>query len=326
MATYEVSTWSELVTELSTNRSETKTIKLVDDIDCNGVAPQGIDTTINCYCSHTYPVTIDGEYEENGITKRHEIRNLRTNVTSPVSIFKLVPNNSSVFEIKIKGIDFINLIFLDVNFFDMVASWSSQNNHIYLENCRFVGKRNKPFVVRYGWQNNNNTIELESCFFNIPYLSANPNKNDVPLFGDWFNSNNNNLLIFANFCHFRSNYDNWTVTGAETPLQFIKLNGCYVDGVIVGQTNLQIAAYDYESAMQNVIDADIFLKQPQSSTSPTIYAPKGIWRNDVKKWDDTTVMVETTNGNASAIPCTPAEMISPSVLAAKGFDVVVPNT
>lgn len=326
MATYEVSTWAELITELSTNRSESKTIKLITDIDCNNEIPTGVATTIVCYCSHTYPVTIDGSYSENGVIKNHVIRNLRTDVVTPVSIFKLTPNNDSVFEIKFKNIDFINLIFLDVNFFSIVASYLTSNNHIYFEKCRFVGKRNRPFVVRYGWNGSNDTIEMNSCFFNIPYKSTTPNKDDVPLFGDWFpTSATTNYSIFANFCRFRSNYDNWSNANTVTPLQFIKMSGCYVDGDIVGESSITIGKYDYDSSIQNVIDANLWVKTGTAGSSISVYAPKGIYKNQIRKWGDESTSYVDSKQYAGSISVSPSDMTNPQALYDAGFDIVVPE-
>ena len=47
MATYEVSTWAELVARMADTTLETRTIKLTADIDCNDSIPEGVASTIN---------------------------------------------------------------------------------------------------------------------------------------------------------------------------------------------------------------------------------------------------------------------------------------
>ena len=50
MATYEVSTWTELVEALETinESTESQTIKITADIDCNDEIPEGVASTIVC--------------------------------------------------------------------------------------------------------------------------------------------------------------------------------------------------------------------------------------------------------------------------------------
>ena len=332
MATYEVSTWAELVSELSTSRAEAKTIKLVADIDCNDEIPLGVASTITCYCSLTHPVVLDGSYIEDGVTKNHAIRNLRTHVTNPVILFSIsVRDSSKNFRFTFKNIDFINLILQKAYFMTMVNQdwYSSSNSRIIFDNCRIVGRRDKPFTEKYGWRDSSNQIVLNSCFFNIPYMSATPTTADVPLFGDWYiTDSSTNRLIYANFCWFRSNYDGWAIDNGSsmTILQFIKLNGCYVDGEIVGSNELvlstQNSQYSYNSAIQNVVDADIRLIR--GSNSANMYMPKGVWKNDVRSYSDPSVVYTTVNRNSNAIPESPEDMKNPAKLYADGFDIVVP--
>ena len=85
MATIEVSTWAQLRSAI-TSAVAGDVIKLIADIDCNDEIPEGVTSTIQTIDSTWF--TITGEYTENDVVKRHEIRNLRTRATSPVTIFK----------------------------------------------------------------------------------------------------------------------------------------------------------------------------------------------------------------------------------------------
>ena len=116
--TVEVNTWEQLVTALSTNVPDIKTIKITSDIDCNYEIPLGVSETVVCYGSNAYPTTVDGSYTENGVIKNHVIRNLRTSVQNPVSIFGIMTNLSSgnkACRIVFKNIDFVNLILMGGN-------------------------------------------------------------------------------------------------------------------------------------------------------------------------------------------------------------------
>jgi hypothetical protein len=107
MATYEVSTWAQLRSAI-TSAVAGDVIKLIADIDCNDIIPEGVASTV------VFPigasVTIDGSYEEDNTIKNHEIRNLRTSVNSPVSIFKISRPGSSAITHTMKNIDFVNLV------------------------------------------------------------------------------------------------------------------------------------------------------------------------------------------------------------------------
>lgn len=320
MATYEASTWTELASELSTSRDEAKTIKLVADIDCNGEIPLGVASTIQITANNrAYSVTIDGSYVEDGVTKNHVIRNLRTHVISPVDIF--FPR---IEQTTIKNIDFVNLV-LDGGALSLPPDTGYiVNNRLYITNCRFVGRRNRNLISgrSLGGYDGNACI-LTSCFFNIPYLSDGVGNTYVPLIGDWYNGSNH--FVTANFCWFRSNYDGWTIdsNSSITILQYIKLNGCYVDGEIVGSDELTLSTqYSYNSTIQNVIDADIRLTQ--GSNGASMYMTKGIWRNDVRSYSDPSVIYTTENQNPTAIPESPEDMKNPAKLYADGFDIVVP--
>ena len=344
MATYEVSTWAELIARMSDTTAETRTIKLVADIECNDAVPLGPTSPINIIGSIERYCTIDGSYIKDGEIKNHVIRNLRTNVTSPVDIFDFRAHNpqsgvSTLFEIgvTIQNIDFINIVLDDAMMFRLTkASGSSgaSGNTVKFKNCSFVGRRNRYLIGAIN--SNANSLTFESCFFNIPYKPSGTSDTYVPLTADWSG------YAYANFCYFRESYNGWTVgtyesgmsTNPQTSTYNLKLNGCYIDGTIVGySSNICITKYySYNAAIQNVVDADLRAYNNSGSDTVNIFAPKGIYKtaennntNVVKKYGDDSVNCPISNQNASAIPEIPSRMISPADLYADGFDIVVPD-
>lgn len=344
MAIYEVSTWAELIARMADTTRETRTIKLTADIDCNDAVPFGPTSTIDiigsieCYC------TIDGSYTENGVTKNHVIRNLRTNVTSPVDIFNFRAHNpysgtSDLFKIgvTIQNIDFVNTVLNNASMFRLTryeyASGDSGNT-VKFKNCSFVGRRNRYLI---GTINTNaNSLTFESCFFNIPYKPSDTSNTYVPLNADWGG------YAYANYCRFRESYNGWTVgtyepgmsTNPQTSTYNLKLNGCYIDGTIVGySSNICITnQYTYYAPVQNVVDADLRAYNNSGSDTVSIFAPKGIYKTAangttpiVKKYNDDTVNCSISNQNESAIPEIPSKMTNPAQLAADGFDIIIPE-
>lgn len=342
MATYEVSTWAEFVAALSNDIAEAKTIKLIDDINCNDEIPEGVLSTINVYSSATYPVVVDGSYTEENETKNHVIRNLRTHVTSPVNIFNFYQPSSQSTGNKylntiFKNVDFINLILEGGAFVGVVNSGSSGGNYIQFNNCRFVGRRKNFLVNSTSFIGNGNGLIFTSCFFNIPFNPTGTENTYVPLNDVWTKGD-----VTANHCRFREYYNNWTIgdynpSSSRTPhtsTYNMNLNGCYIDGTIVGyRTAICISNYySYNATIQNVVDADLRVVNDSGSDTVNIYAPKGIYKtaennntNVVKKYGDDTVNYPISNQNTSAIPETPNRMISPSDLYTDGFDIVVPE-
>ena len=344
MATYEVSTWAELKAILSNSTAETRTVKLIADIDCNDEIPTGVASTIDVYSSRNNPLIIDGSYTEGNENKNHVIRNLRTAVTSPVNIFSLkffaVGGENTIPNVTFKNIDFINLI-LDGGMFigAFNVQWQTYGS-LKFTNCSFVGRRNQYLICGYSMGYEPNYLTFTSCFFNIPYKPSGTSNTYVPLNGEW--KKGDNYYATANYCRFREYYNGWTVglfipgntVSPQCSTHNLKLNGCYIDGTIVGAAgSLGITQlYSYNSTIQNVIDADLRSYGGSSSSAVSIYAPKGIYKtaadgttNVVKKYDDDTVNCPISNQNASAIPETPSRMISPSDLYSDGFDIVVPE-
>lgn len=343
MATYNVSTWPELIARMADTMLETRTIKLIADIDCNDEVPFGPTSSINIVGSMALYCTIDGSYTENGITKNHIIRNLRTNVTSPVDIFNFRAHNpqsgqSDLFQIgvTIQNIDFVNTVLNNASMFRLTRYeyGSGSGNTVKFKNCSFIGRRNRYLIGAIN--SNANSLTFESCFFNIPYKPSDTSNTYVPLTADWSG------YAYANYCRFRESYNGWTVgtydpgmsTNPQTSTYNLKLNGCYIDGTIVGySSNICITnQYSYDAAIQNVVDADLRAYNNSGSDTVNIFAPKGIYKtaennntNVVKKYGDDSVNCPISNQNVSAIPETPRRMTSPADLYADGFDIVVPE-
>lgn len=332
--TVEVSTWAELRTALSTSTQDTKTIKLIADIDCNDEIPTGVASTIYCYSSNGYRTTIDGSYVVNEETRNHVIRNLRTNASNPVDIFRIESNMSSGSNrgcgITFKNIDFINLILMGGA---LVGSYNDSligGRKLYFNNCRFVGKRNRMLLngkSDSGLSDDDTFIQLNSCFFNIPYFPTSTENTYVPLVGEWSGTR---CFVRAQYCWFRHSYNGWSITNNnnyQTYTRYMQMNGCYNDGEIVGANGLIVTQkYDYVAPIQNVVDCTI--KLLGAGTAPTITAPKGIWRDHVVDYNNpSTQYNDCVNGNSSlAIQVKPeSNMTSPTWLSEHGFDIIVPN-
>lgn len=342
MATYEVSTWSELIARMADTTLETRTIKLIADIDCNDEVPFGPTSSIDIVGSMALYCTIDGSYTENGVTKNHVIRNLRTNVTSPVDIFNFRAHNpqsgqSDRFKIgvTIQNIDFVNTVLNNARMFRLTKyEYGAGGNTVKFKNCSFVGRRNRYLIGAISIDEN--SLTFESCFFNIPYKPSDTSSTYVPLTADWSG------YAYANYCRFRESYNGWTIgtyepgisTNPQTSTYNLKLNGCYIDGTIVGHSsNICITKqYSYDAAIQNVVDADLRAYNNSGSETVSIFAPKGIYKTAangttpvVKKYNDDTVNCSISNQNTSAIPEIPSKMTNPTLLAADGFDIIIPE-
>lgn len=343
MATYEVSTWAELVSKLSQTTLESRTIKIIADIDCNDEIPTGVGSTIPIYNSGDYPVIIDGSYTENNVVKNHVIRNLRTNVTSPVGIFNLYRYSSQSSgnrntNVTFKNIDFINLILAGAPFINEVNSGVIFSNVLTFNKCRFVGRRDR-FLINCdgsGYNSGGNALTFTSCFFNIPYKPTGTDNTYVPLNRVIYSAS-----MIANYCWFRETYGGWNIgmfapTVSVSPhcsTHNLSLNGCYIDGIIVGyKDSIGITnSYSYNSTIQSVVDADLRSYGNDGSITVSIFAPKGIYKtaennntNVVKKYGDDSVNCPISNQNVSAIPESPEDMKNPAKLYADGFDIVVP--
>ena len=172
----------------------------------------------------------------------------------------------------------------------------------------------------------------------MPFKPTGTENTYVPLNDVWTRGD-----VIANYCRFREYYNGWTIgdynpsmsRAPHTSTYNMNLNGCYIDGTIVGfETAIVISNnYSYNATIQNVVDADLRVVNNNGSSTVRIYAPKGIYKtaennntNVVKKYGDDSVNCSISNQNASAIPEIPSRMTSPADLYADGFDIVVPET
>lgn len=334
--TVNVSTWSELVDAIQADYgSETQVnINITTDIDCNYEIPLGVETSIPPGSSQSRYMIISGAYVEDGVTKNHIIRNLRTHITNPVPIFMGPTGTASSSELprfQWHNVDFINLV-LDEAFY--TQDGNSYYGYLGFYNCRFVGRRTVYFFYHidgYDYLQ----VDLNSCFFNVQYIpsssSANSSRNALI-------NTANNTYIQAYFCWFRETYNGWTVyTGsgytnvASTYRAYMV--GCYSDGELVSAGTSGFSVTDrnnYSSTIQNVIDIDFKLIDRDISDTRTfsIYVPAGIYKNYYTKYGDDSVVYDNQyaikNGDY-AIPESPSDMKNPAKLYADGFNIIVPT-
>lgn len=332
MATIEVSTWAELAAAISSAASG-DTIKLIADIDCNDEIPEGVASTI---LLAMFKLTIDGGYVEDGVTKRHEIRNLRTSGSSPVSIFKIQASADGTYTNTIRNIDFVNLIldaplfetavqytyvYLQKSFFNIPYYGTTQQNialseiynssggismklNFYITNCRFTGKRTTK-LIRY------NTYATGLRFF-----------------------------VYADYCYIKTKY-----TGTYNPsydagkvyseLYNMSLNGCRIEGDIVGNAgdttyinfNLLGSTPSRTISMQNVYDVDFYISSAVPDRAVDFAAIKGLIKKPVKVWNDTTTTTYTNyNAKTDLIFATESQMQDIDWLIQHNFDIIPSNT
>lgn len=324
MATHEVSTWAQFRSAIDSAASG-DTIKFIADIDCNNEIPEGVASSI--IPDAMQGLTIDGSYQEGGVTKNHVIRNLRTNVVSPQAIFKWKFENSSTTKtFNIKNIDFINLI-LDAPLISHYTNGSS-NNQTVIRNCRFVGKRTDYF---YSPTNNRGGeyAYFYNCYFNMPYYGTSYAKSPLcTLDSDSFNP----IKTYAHYCRFKETYTGtWTPsTEAEAVCCSVSntwLNGCRVEGTIVnGYSPFFHTSSVTDSGtptMQNVYDVDFKLTN-NDSNSVAIRAFKGVVKIPVRKYSDNTPY-GVANYSTGVIPATESQMKDTDWLIQNNFDVVPSN-
>ncbi len=316
MATHEVSTWAELAEAIRT-ASSGDIIQLTADIDCNDEIPEGVSSTIPSY-EVTGTRTITGEYIENGVTKRHVIKNLRTSTTSPVAIFRMNGYYNST--TNVQGIDFLNLI-LAAPLIE-VAETGSAYHTMNIRNCRFTGKRTDYFVYLYS----NTYLYIYNCYFNIYYNGNNETK--VPLcyldtIGRGYMSN----------CRIRE-----TFTGTYTPSSTdgvatcsvfpMRLSGCRVEGEVVSgkypRYHHSTALSNYTPGSQNVYDVDFKLTN-NTDTSVPLYAFKGVVKIPIRKKDAETTTYEISSASTGVIQATESQMQDTDWLIQNGFDIVPSN-
>ena len=334
MATYEVSTWAELVNAANTARSGGDIIKLVAEIDCNDEIPTGVTSTVEIW---QVSITIDGSYTENGVTKNHVIRNLRTNITSPQPIFKFVFNNSSITH-RVKNIDFINLI-LSAPLFQ-VKDYYLATHYFYVQNCRFTGKRYDYLISRLAGQTSGaqGFVQnyLQYSYFNVPYYGTSENK--VRLCQNYYQSGSGYFYCYADSCRIKASYNETYTPTYDTGLvkseiTNVSLNGCRIEGDIVGcdadvsYININFGVRpDRTISIQNVYDVDFYMKSISGSKNIEFNGCKGLVKRPVKDWETKTQEYNTYNLYTDYIFATESQMKDTDWLIENGFDVIPSNT
>lgn len=316
MATIEVSTWAELAQAIRTAAAG-DTIKLIADIDCNKEIPEGVTSTIQSY-EVNGTRTITGEYTENGVTKRHVIKNLRTSTTSPVAIIRMKGYYNST--TNIQGIDFLNLILAAPLI--QVSETGSDYHTMNIRNCRFTGKRTDYLLYLYS----STYLYMYKCYFNVYYNGNNETK--VPLcyldtIGRGYMSN----------CRIRE-----TFTGTYTPSSTdgvatcgvfnMRLSGCRVEGEVVSgkypRYHHTDALSNYTPGSQNVYDVDFKLTN-DTDTSVPLYAFKGVVKVPIRKKDAETTTYTISSASSGVILADESQMQDVDWLTQNGFDIVPSN-
>lgn len=288
MATVEVATWGELVEAAAT--SGVDTIMITQDIDCNDEIPLGVESSIDLAYK-----TLDGQ--------GHTIRNLRTHVDNPVSIFV----GGRMF---LTNIDFINLI---VNNAYLMEN-NGYNNFITADHCRFVGRRNHTLID--AGDTSPFGCYLQYSYFNIPCSGS----------ADELISGRAGATLMG-FCWVRDTNDGRFADNAINNKAVMQ--GCYFDGDLIlnsGQTTVEFGGNNssFSPSVQNVYDLDIRATADVSSDEFTFNFYYGLVKNQVRSMDRSEIYTPIITPASGVILATPEEMTSPQALYNKGFDIVVP--
>ena len=327
MAIKEVSTWAGLVTALN-GFSTGDIIKLTADINLNTEYPQGVDSCAFDQSGYEgSAVTIDGD--------GHAIINLRTRLSSPVSIFTKT-GTGNYLTVNFKNIDFVNLILAGASLVSLTS-----NDTMIFQNCRFVGSRSGAAYLI----NNNTNVTLTTCYIDMPWAGAGQtNLSYTSLIPKALSAATTSV---ANYCWFREKYTGWTYASAYQyntndrffSFSFFKINGCYIDGsMTIPKTDQQIitamlyflSSYNtnaYTASAQNVFDVDI--TAPVNVTNVFYNNLTGLCKMSIK--DSSGNYIAKSNytpwGNSHAYPilATPDQMKDAQALSDLGFDIVVPS-
>lgn len=319
MATIEVSTWAQLVAAINAMR-QGDIIKLVADIDCNDEIPEGVTSTINRTAAY---FKLDGEYTENGVTKRHVIKNLKNN---SVTIFKIITDMYTD-NMTIKGIDFINLM-LSAPLLESYNNASGNNNNILIQNCRFTGKRTDHLIkVSRESTSCKSTFNFQRCYCNIPYNGNALNK--LPLISLYADG-----IGYMSNCRIRETFINTytpsSTDGDTTCSVFnMRLSGCRVEGEVVSgkypRYHSDATMNGYTPGSQNVYDVDFKLTN-DTDTSVPLYAFKGVVKVPIRKKDDKSTTYTISSASTGVIQATESQMQDTDWLIQQGFDIVPSNT
>lgn len=320
MATIEVSTWAELVSAIS-SAANGDTIQLTADIDCNNEIPEGVSSTIQPMKGGRRNITITGEYTDGGVTKRHEIKNLRTSTSSAVTIFKFIGESNYSTTTTIKGIDFLNLI-LNASFIDISKDGINYTHILNIRNCRFTGKRTDYLVNLHS----DTRLNIYNSYINIPYFGSTLAKRTL-------NYTYRAGSGYMDSCRIRE-----TFTGTYTPSSAdddatcsvfnMRLSGCRVEGEVVGgkyaRYHADTVISGYTPSAQNVYDVDFKLTN-DIDTSVPLYAFKGVVKVPIRKKDAETTTYEISNASTGVILADESQMKDANWLTQQGFDIVPSN-
>lgn len=320
MATIEVSTWAELASAIRSAASN-DTIQLTADIDCNNEIPEGVSSTIQPTNSSTRNITITGEYTDGGVTKRHEIKNLRTSTSSAVTIFKFIGVGNYSSTTTIKGIDFLNLI-LNASFIDISQDGISYTHILNIRNCRFTGKRTDYLVNLHS----NSRLNIYNSYINIPYFGSTLAKRTLNYIYSAGSGYMNSCRIREMFT---GTYTPSSADGDATCSVFnMRLSGCRVEGEVVGGKYARYHADNvisgYTPSMQNVYDVDFKLTN-DTDTSVPLYAFKGVVKVPIRKKDAETTTYEISSASTGVILADESQMQDTNWLIQHGFDIVPSN-
>lgn len=346
MAIKEVSTWAGLVTALN-GFSTGDIIKLTADINLNTEYPQGVDSCAFDQSGYEgSAVTIDGD--------GHAIINLRTRLSSPVSIFTKT-GTGNYLTVNFKNIDFVNLILTGASLVSLTS-----NDTMIFQNCRFVGSRSGAAYLI----NNNTNVTLTTCYIDMPWAGAGQTNLS---YTSLIPKSTSNVTAVANYCWFREKYTGWiynTAIGTYNPnassandiipsfsFSMFKLNGCYIDGSMTIPAGYDVISSGrkyvyycelisravnnaYTPSAQNVFDCDLIADIGSTSLNENTIRTCG-WSGVIKKNAHTVGGAEITSytfpsgsgmgGSIAPIYATPAQMKDAQALSDLGFDIVVPS-
>ena len=343
MAIHEVSTWDGLATAIS-GFADGDIIKLTADIDLNREYPSGVASCdITQSSAGTYTLTIDGD--------GHKIRNLRTSITDPHSIF-MKNSNAFTLEIILQNIDFVNLILSGAS---LIYVQGSDGDSVVCNDCRFVGSRSGSSYLIY----KNRNVVLNRCYFNIPWQGLNlSTRQYISLIPPQIAA----TTTYANYCWFHEHYTGWvmpeywdwdpTYSDADSvffTFSFMKISGCYIDGDAVA-TRVGISrtptdctikfittsnANSYTAASQNVVDCSVnFINVAPNYSRVYIGNLGGLYKEDVLfSGQQSTSSITYSNGTqyngcsttaSFPIKATPEQMKDATWLYNNGFAIIVP--
>lgn len=331
--------WAELITansHLSLGDDGKEFLQQTADMDLNDEFPLGVNQIVlrydpNAYSSTAIDLIIDGQ--------GHTIKNLRTRINNPVTIFNCNQSASSTNRrLFIKNMNFVNCILSGANFLNIATP-------VFFENCRFVGCRTgNSYLI-----NTNTKITLTSCYFDMPWYAANAdNDTYTSLVPKLSSLPDASVASKAYYCWFHETYGGWQITdrdGDYSRLQTypcscstFNLHGCYIDGRMKypkGTYNSYIKMYpnimspycQYSASVSNVIDMSFFTSDDNSVQDVLIPKISGVFKKyPINSSARFFVNNDDTSGRPDPILATPAQMQDASWLQSQGFPIIIPTT